>query len=311
MKPIKLFFLICLVSTSFGVKAEPIGTAFTYQGELQQLGEPANGVFDFEFDLYDVSTDGSPVSTTVILEDVVVTAGVFTVELDYGVEAFDSGQLWLEIAVRDGLSDGVYAVLEPRQKLTVSPYALGVRSRLGALEAEVVGLEDRVKTLECQSEGLENCDGVCINTEEDTTNCGGCGIVCGDLIICYEGVCGGLCPVGTNCNDDNECTVDSCDPFTGCVNEVDTQQGCDDQNACTIGDQCYGDGSCSGTPKDCNDNLSCTDDFCDPLTGECTSSLQVDTCLIDSTCWESGDSNPANPLESCQPLIDPLNWTET
>jgi hypothetical protein len=69
------------------------------------------------------------------------------------------------------------------------------------------------------------------------------------------------------CSDNNPCTVDSCDPDTGCV-FIDVSSGttCDDGNACTTGDNCN-NGSCVGTPIACSDNNPCTVDSCDPDTG--------------------------------------------
>ncbi len=34
------------------VHADPVSTAFTYQGRLVDGGNPANGLYDFEFTLY-------------------------------------------------------------------------------------------------------------------------------------------------------------------------------------------------------------------------------------------------------------------
>ena len=36
------------------------GTAFTYQGQLDDGGSPANGVYDLEFSLYDALSGGNP-----------------------------------------------------------------------------------------------------------------------------------------------------------------------------------------------------------------------------------------------------------
>lgn len=102
-----------------------MGTEFTYQGELKQVGSTADGSFDFKIDLYDVEIDGVAVATTVELENVSVVDGVFTVPLDFGSAPFAAGeQLWLEIAVREGNSVADHTVLLPRQKLTATPVAI-------------------------------------------------------------------------------------------------------------------------------------------------------------------------------------------
>ena len=100
-----------------------LGTAFTYQGVLNDGNGPANGAYDFRFLLYDASFGGNQVGSTVTLDDVSVSDGLFTVELDFG-NVFDGRALWLEVAVRPGSSTGNYTTLSPRQPLTAAPYAL-------------------------------------------------------------------------------------------------------------------------------------------------------------------------------------------
>lgn len=104
--------------------AEPLSSGFTYQGVLNLGGVPANGAFDFQFELYDVSTGGVALVSPVLLDDIEVSGGVFSVELDFGTDVFNGQQLWLEISAREGPLVGEYSTLSPRQKLTASPYAL-------------------------------------------------------------------------------------------------------------------------------------------------------------------------------------------
>jgi hypothetical protein len=103
--------------------AASVGTGFTYQGQLKDNGNPANGAYDFEFKLYDAVSGGAQVGSTATLDDVPVSNGLFTVKLDFGVGAFGGGARWLDIAVRPGVSVGAYTTLSPRQELTPAPYA--------------------------------------------------------------------------------------------------------------------------------------------------------------------------------------------
>lgn len=105
----------------------PIGSAFTYQGELAQTGTPAAGNFDFRFTLYGTATGGSPIGPAVERLATTVGGGRFTAELDFGPTAFDSGARWLEIAVRVA-GASTYEVLTPRQRVTPSPIALRAES---------------------------------------------------------------------------------------------------------------------------------------------------------------------------------------
>jgi len=104
---------------------------FTYQGRLTDASLPANGVYDFEFRLYDESS--SQIGAALTREDVAVTNGVFTVSLDFGVVAFNGQPRLLEIAVRSGASSGSFNTLSPRQQISSSPYAIRT---LSAAQAE-------------------------------------------------------------------------------------------------------------------------------------------------------------------------------
>lgn len=42
----------------------PLGTAFIYQGRLEDNGSPVGGPSDFRFDLYDVASDGAQIGST-------------------------------------------------------------------------------------------------------------------------------------------------------------------------------------------------------------------------------------------------------
>jgi hypothetical protein len=71
---------------------------------------------------------------------------------------------------------------------------------------------------------------------------------------CTEGLCLGNPVV---CDDDNECTDDSCDGSGGCLFE-NNSASCDDGDACTVADQCSG-GECGGLaiPCDCQNDADC------------------------------------------------------
>lgn len=114
-----LFAIACHVAS-----AVPVGTQFTYQGRLQDGNAPANGLFDFEFRLYDEPFGGSQVGSILQLADVPVENGVFSVDLNFGAAPFAGQARWLAIGVREGTSTGAYDPLTPRQNLTVTPYAL-------------------------------------------------------------------------------------------------------------------------------------------------------------------------------------------
>jgi hypothetical protein len=107
------------------VMAGPVGTAWTYQGRLIDANNAADGLYDFQFKLFDANSDGNQLGSDVNKPEVDVIDGYFTVELDFG-NVFDGNECWLDIGVRPGeLEDpNVYTELSPRQAITPAPYAL-------------------------------------------------------------------------------------------------------------------------------------------------------------------------------------------
>ena len=100
-----------------------VGTQFTYQGELIDNGSPANGAYDFVFQLYGSSAGGTVIDF-VSVEDLMVSNGLINVELDYGDMPFDGDEKYLQINVRPGDSTGNLEPLIPRQRINVTPYAI-------------------------------------------------------------------------------------------------------------------------------------------------------------------------------------------
>jgi len=100
-------------------------TAFTYQGFLKDNNNPANGTYDLKFTLYDAATGGNQIGNSVVFDDLEITNGLFTVEVDFGTAPFAQGQRrWIEIAVRPGDSTDDHTTLDPRIELTPVPYAI-------------------------------------------------------------------------------------------------------------------------------------------------------------------------------------------
>jgi hypothetical protein len=111
-------------------KAAEMGTAFTYQGHLYDNNDVADGLYDFQFSLYDVNVGGAAVANDVNVHDMDVIDGYFTVELDFNdANAFNGDARWLEIGIRPGDQNdpNAYTELSPRQEITPTPYALHAR----------------------------------------------------------------------------------------------------------------------------------------------------------------------------------------
>lgn len=117
--------MLAAASLTLSAYAQQSSTAFTYQGFLRDNGQPANGVYDLRFALYDSPSGGNQIGRIVLVEDVTVADGLFTVEVDFGAAPFNTGaRLWIEIGVRPGNSTGGHSLLTPRIELTPVPYAI-------------------------------------------------------------------------------------------------------------------------------------------------------------------------------------------
>ncbi len=112
-------YLVVGLALLTAISASAATTAFTYQGKLtDSAGVPLTGSYDMTFKLFDADTGGAQVGSTVTLTGVNVSAGLFTVGLDFGAAPFASGAArWLETTVAG-------TVLSPRVALGASPYAL-------------------------------------------------------------------------------------------------------------------------------------------------------------------------------------------
>ncbi|MDO9022945.1 MAG: lamin tail domain-containing protein [Deltaproteobacteria bacterium] len=137
----------------------------------------------------------------------------------------------------------------------------------------------------------------------------------------------GACTAGTPlvCADANPCTVNTCNPASGCaVAFLDDGTVCGNTNVCT-GRQVCGSGLCvTAAPLTCVDTNPCTTDACNPASG-CdfppvaagTSCADADACNGAEACNAAGacaagtplvcaDTNPCT-ADSCSPTTGCVN----
>lgn len=93
---------------------------------MTDAGNPAAGDYDMQYQLFDTATVGTGVQmgATVVRSPVTATAGVFNVALDFGANVFDGTARYLQTGVRPAGSVASYVVLEPRQPVLSTPYAI-------------------------------------------------------------------------------------------------------------------------------------------------------------------------------------------
>jgi hypothetical protein len=119
----------CGVQTALGQ-----GTAFTYQGRLDDSAGPATGIYDLRFTIYDLADAGAAVAGPQTNSAVAITNGLFTTTLDFGAGVFNGAERWLEIGVR-AYEGGAFTTLWPRQPITATPYAIRAANFSGPVAA--------------------------------------------------------------------------------------------------------------------------------------------------------------------------------
>ena len=153
----------------------------------------------------------------------------------------------------------------------------------------------------CRSVSFDPVSGTCLEDRADD------GTACGDA--CFGGQClsGECVGGGVDCDDDNACTTDSCDPATGCVHYDDTSACPDDADPCRspICDPETGCGFAPAPeglpcgPSNCTTSMVCLAGICSARTtpegGECGtgSPCQDPGVCIEGACIQ----DPPFPLE--------------
>lgn len=112
--------LLAALSLALSGPASALSNVFTYQGSLEDSGQPANGSYDLQFVLQ--TQAGVPVGATVLRDNVAVVQGVFSVDLDFNAPV-TSGDFQLQIGVRAGTSAGSFTILSPATRIAPTPQA--------------------------------------------------------------------------------------------------------------------------------------------------------------------------------------------
>jgi hypothetical protein len=98
-----------------------VSSAINYQGRLtDNTGNPLDGTYNIEFQLWDAESGGSQVGSTITVNNVGVDQGLFNVRLEVDPDDFNGQELWLRVGV-----GGEW--LDPRQQILPVPYALSLR----------------------------------------------------------------------------------------------------------------------------------------------------------------------------------------
>lgn len=157
--PIRLALIACLALVLLlnGTAAQPVDaaalalnvstasafdTGFTYQGVLTDGGKPANGLYDFRFQLL---AEGGIVGQESIAEDVQVTDGLFATTVGItGAGMWNGQRRFLGVAAR-AAGETDYVVIGEPVEIQPAPYAFYARQ---ATHAATSGAADTAATLQ-------------------------------------------------------------------------------------------------------------------------------------------------------------------
>ncbi|HAO80425.1 MAG TPA: hypothetical protein DCQ92_15945, partial [Verrucomicrobia subdivision 3 bacterium] len=126
MKYNSILLALAVATCSFLItvnSATAQGTAFTYQGRLNDGGSPAHGAYDFRFKLYADPSGTTQIGASFLTNAIPATNGLFVTPIDFGGGIFNGSNYWLEVDVKTN-GAGSYAVLTPLQAVTPAPYAV-------------------------------------------------------------------------------------------------------------------------------------------------------------------------------------------
>jgi hypothetical protein len=123
MKTIIKLLAICYLPSAIGFSVFAQGTAFSYQGRLNDGGSPATGIYDLRFTVCDALTNGNIIAGPLTNSATGVTNGLFAVTLDFGTGVFTGPARWLELDVRTN-GGNAFTPLLPLQLIQPVPYAI-------------------------------------------------------------------------------------------------------------------------------------------------------------------------------------------
>ena len=100
IRPIIVAASLLLAFNHLSSTAFAQGTAFTYQGQLENNGAPVSGTYNLQFTLYTTNGGiGAIAAGPVTNNAVAVNNGLFTVAIDFGSSAWSGQTNWLQIGV--------------------------------------------------------------------------------------------------------------------------------------------------------------------------------------------------------------------
>jgi len=116
--------IVGLLAAAMFRNTTPVDQTFTYQGQLRNAGQLVNGAVDLKISMWDADTAGVQIGTSSTFNAVPITDGRFALGINFGASAFDGSNRWIQVEFRNPAGSGLYLALNPRDKITATPYAL-------------------------------------------------------------------------------------------------------------------------------------------------------------------------------------------
>ena len=113
-----------VAAAAFRGAGQPLDSTFTYQGQLRNAGQLVNGNVDVRFTLWDSDVGGTQIGNANSFTNYPLTDGRFALGLNFGTDAFNGDQRWVQVEFRNPAGTGQYLTLAPRDKILAAPYAL-------------------------------------------------------------------------------------------------------------------------------------------------------------------------------------------
>lgn len=117
--PVIATFLFVLCAIHLPALAQS-DTTITYQGYLEDNGAPADGLYNVSFSLWDAISGGNVMGSSIGPYAIGVYEGLMSRQLDFGPDAFDGGDRWLQVTING-------TPLTPRHYIARAPYAIQTR----------------------------------------------------------------------------------------------------------------------------------------------------------------------------------------
>jgi hypothetical protein len=120
-----LLALLCALTLGSPAAAQPVSTAFTYQGTLSNAGSPYVGSFDLRVSLHPDAISAVELNFVDLPNQATDAEGRFTATLDFALTPPPGAHLALYVRTpHDPTDTAPFTLLTPRQPVTATPFSL-------------------------------------------------------------------------------------------------------------------------------------------------------------------------------------------